>query len=96
MAYVPMDPTGPPPAHLLAMTENQLVDILKSHADALLTNGRLNVTPNLIGANHQIKYIIEIIMERCRQVDAARIFAEERAIQAEENANHVGVDLGIA
>ena len=67
MAYVPTDPTGPPPGFLVAMDENGLVNTLKAHADFLLTRHRLHILPELEGANHQIKHIVNILMDRCRR-----------------------------
>jgi len=69
MAYVPTDPTGPPPAHLVAVDIGQLVNTLRNDADALLVNGRINVTADLIRANHEIKHIIRIIIDRAVQVE---------------------------
>ena len=69
MAYVPTDPTGPPPAHLVAMNIGQLVNTLRNDADALLTTGRMNVTADLIRANHEIKHIIRIIIDHAVQVE---------------------------
>ena len=77
MAYVPTDPTGPPSAHLVAMDINQLINALKNDADALLVNGRMTVTPNLININHEIKHIIGLIIAHGIQV-------EERARQTRE------------
>jgi hypothetical protein len=77
MAYVPTDPTGTPPAHLVAMDIGQLVHTLKNDANALLVNGRINVTPDLIGINHEIKYIIDILINRAVQI-------EEREKQKQE------------
>src|SRR5579884_1022207 len=77
MAYVPTDPTGPPPAHLVAMDINQLINALKNGADALLVNGRMTITPNLININHEIKHIIGLIIAHGIQV-------EERARQTRE------------
>jgi chromosome segregation ATPase len=69
MAYVPTDPTGPPPAHLVAMDVGQLINALKNNADALLVNGRMTVRPDLITANHEIKHIIGLLVERAVQVE---------------------------
>jgi hypothetical protein len=69
MAYVPTDPTGPPPAHLVAMNIGQLVDTLRNDADALLITGRINVTADLIRANHEIKHIIRIVIGHAIQVE---------------------------
>jgi len=69
MAYVPTDPTGPPPAHLVAVDIGQLVNTLRNDADALLVNGRINVMADLIRANHEIKHIIRIIIDRAVQVE---------------------------
>ncbi|GBC00432.1 hypothetical protein RclHR1_38540002 [Rhizophagus clarus] len=77
MAYVSTDPTGVLPAHLVAMDINQLINALKNGADALLVNGRMTVTPNLININHEIKHIIELIIAHGIQV-------EERAGQTRE------------
>jgi chromosome segregation ATPase len=68
MAYTPTEPTGPPPGFLVAMDENGLVNALKAHADFLLTRHRLHIMPELEGANHQIKHIINILMGRCRRI----------------------------
>jgi chromosome segregation ATPase len=67
MAYVPTEPTGPPPGFLVAMDRDGLVNTLKAHADFLLTRQRLLITLELEGANHQIKHIINILMDRCRR-----------------------------
>src|SRR5579871_4080004 len=77
MAYVPTDPTGTPPAYLVAMDIAQLVHTLKNDANVLLVNGRINVTPDLIGINHEIKYIIDILINRAVQI-------EEREKQKQE------------
>src|SRR5215813_15490198 len=69
MAYVPTDPTGPPPVHLVAMNIGQLVDTLRNDADTLLAAGRMNVTADLIRANHEIKHIIRIIIDHAVQVE---------------------------
>ena len=69
MAYVPTDPTGPSSAHLVAMDINQLINALKNGADALLVNGRMTVTPNLININHEIKHIIGLIIDHGIQVE---------------------------
>jgi chromosome segregation ATPase len=67
MAYVPTEPTGPPPGFLVAMDGDGLINTLKAHADFLLTRQHLLITPELEGANHQIKHIINILMDRCRR-----------------------------
>ena len=82
MAYVPTDPTGPPSAHLVAMNIGQLVDTLRNDADALLTTGRMNVTADLIRANHKIKHIIRIIIDH--------------AVQVEERKNQIKTELDTA
>jgi chromosome segregation ATPase len=69
MAYVPTDPAGPPPAHLVAMDIGQLINALKNNADALLVNGRMVVRQDLITANHEIKHIIGMIVDRAVQVE---------------------------
>ena len=69
MAYVPTDLTGPPPVHLVAMNIGQLVDTLRNDADTLLAAGRMNVTADLIRANHEIKHIIRIIIDHAVQVE---------------------------
>ncbi|CAB4420173.1 unnamed protein product [Rhizophagus irregularis] len=65
--YTPSEPTGPPPAHL-ANEENddELVRILKAHANLLTTRGRLTVDSEIQEANNQIKHIINILMQRCK------------------------------
>ncbi|GES87795.1 hypothetical protein RCL_jg11251.t1 [Rhizophagus clarus] len=78
MAYVPpTEPTGPPPAHLIAMDINQLLDTLRTNADALLVDGRMTVGPNLININNDIKHIIRMIITHIIQV-------EDRANRARE------------
>ncbi|GBC02714.1 hypothetical protein RclHR1_04780001 [Rhizophagus clarus] len=59
------------------MDINQLINALKNGADALLVNGRMTVTPNLININHEIKHIIGLIIAHGIQV-------EERARQTRE------------
>jgi chromosome segregation ATPase len=49
------------------MDGDRLINILKAHADFLLIRQRLLIIPELEEANHQIKYIINILMDRCRQ-----------------------------
>ncbi|GBB99185.1 hypothetical protein RclHR1_03440018 [Rhizophagus clarus] len=75
--YVPTDPTGDPPAHLVAMDINQLINALKNDADALLVNDRMTVIPNLININHEIKHIIGLIIDHSVQI-------EEKARQTRE------------
>jgi chromosome segregation ATPase len=94
MAYTPTEPTGPPPGFLVAMDENGLVNALKAHADFLLTRHRLHIMPELEGANHQIKHIINILMDRYRRVNAARIFAVNNAQQAENRERELRIHLG--
>jgi chromosome segregation ATPase len=67
MAYVPTEPTGLPPGFLVAMDGNGLINTLKVHADFLLTRQRLLITLELKGTNHQIKHIINILIDRCRR-----------------------------
>lgn len=67
MAYVPTNPTGDPPRHLLTLDETQLVAVLKAHIDNLTTNNRIHVTRELHDANHQSKFIIEILLRRVEE-----------------------------
>jgi chromosome segregation ATPase len=67
VAYVPTEPTGPPPGFLVAMDGDGLINALKAYADFLLTRQRLLITPELEEANHQIKHIINILINRCRR-----------------------------
>ncbi|GET00652.1 hypothetical protein GLOIN_2v1781358 [Rhizophagus clarus] len=59
------------------MDINQLINALKNDAYALLVNGRMTVTPNLININHKIKHIIGLIIAHGIQV-------EERTRQTRE------------
>ncbi|GBB96275.1 hypothetical protein RclHR1_27140003 [Rhizophagus clarus] len=77
MAYVPTDPTGISPAYLVAIDINQLINVLKNNADALLVNSQMTVTLNFININHKIKHIIGLIIAHGIQV-------EERARQTRE------------
>ncbi|GBC07217.1 hypothetical protein RclHR1_07310009 [Rhizophagus clarus] len=74
MVYIFTDPTGVPPVYLVAIDINQLINALKNDADALLVNGRITITLNLININHEIKHIIGLII-------AYGIQVEERARQ---------------
>ncbi|GES93104.1 hypothetical protein RCL_jg20510.t1 [Rhizophagus clarus] len=70
MAYVPStEPTGLPPAHLIAMDINQLLDTFRTNADALLVDGRMTVGLNLININNDIKHIIRMIITHIIQVE---------------------------
>ncbi|GET51546.1 hypothetical protein GLOIN_2v1790588 [Rhizophagus irregularis DAOM 181602=DAOM 197198] len=65
--YTPSEPTGPPPAHLVnEKDDDELVRILKAHANLLTTRGRLTVDSEIQEANNQIKHIINILMYRCK------------------------------
>ncbi|GET57170.1 hypothetical protein GLOIN_2v1790588 [Rhizophagus irregularis DAOM 181602=DAOM 197198] len=65
--YTPSEPTGPPPAHLTnEKNDDELVRILKAHANLLTTRGRLTVDSEIQEANNQIKHIINILMYRCK------------------------------
>jgi chromosome segregation ATPase len=65
--YTPSEPTGPPPAHLAnEEDDDELVRILKAHANLLTTRGRLTVDSEIQEANNQIKHIINILMQRCK------------------------------
>ncbi|GET61400.1 hypothetical protein GLOIN_2v1778046 [Rhizophagus irregularis DAOM 181602=DAOM 197198] len=65
--YTPSEPTGPPPAHLAnEEDDDELVRILKAHANLLTTRGRLTVDSEIQEANNQIKHIINILMYRCK------------------------------
>ncbi|GET64193.1 hypothetical protein GLOIN_2v1790588 [Rhizophagus irregularis DAOM 181602=DAOM 197198] len=65
--YTPSEPTGPPPAHLTnEENDDELVRILKAHANLLTTRGRLTVDSEIQEANNQIKHIINILMYRCK------------------------------
>ncbi|GET63493.1 hypothetical protein GLOIN_2v1790588 [Rhizophagus irregularis DAOM 181602=DAOM 197198] len=65
--YTPSEPTGPPPAHLVnEKDDDELVRILKAHANLLITRGRLTVDSEIQKANNQIKHIINILMYRCK------------------------------
>ncbi|GET53327.1 hypothetical protein GLOIN_2v1790588 [Rhizophagus irregularis DAOM 181602=DAOM 197198] len=65
--YTPSEPTGPPPAHLFnEKDDDELVRILKAHANLLTTRGRLTVDSEIQEANNQIKHIINILMYRCK------------------------------
>ncbi|GBC00646.1 hypothetical protein RclHR1_39210001 [Rhizophagus clarus] len=77
MAYIFTDLTGVLPAHLVAMDINQLINVLKNDANALLVNGRMTITSNLININHKIKHIIGLIIAHDIQI-------EERARQTRE------------
>ncbi|GBC33793.2 hypothetical protein RIR_jg22545.t1 [Rhizophagus irregularis DAOM 181602=DAOM 197198] len=65
--YTPSEPTGPLPAHLVnEKDDDELVRILKAHANLLTTRGRLTVDSEIQEANNQIKHIINILMYRCK------------------------------
>ncbi|GET60708.1 hypothetical protein GLOIN_2v1790588 [Rhizophagus irregularis DAOM 181602=DAOM 197198] len=65
--YTPSEPTGPPLAHLAnEEDDDELVRILKAHANLLTTRGRLTVDSEIQEANNQIKHIINILMYRCK------------------------------
>ncbi|GET00688.1 hypothetical protein RCL_jg29024.t1 [Rhizophagus clarus] len=70
MAYIPhTEPTGPPPAYLIAMNINQLLDTLRTNADTLLVDSQMTVGPNLININNDIKHIIRMIITHIIQVE---------------------------
>ncbi|CAG8731096.1 8743_t:CDS:2 [Rhizophagus irregularis] len=65
--YTPSEPTGPSSAHLAnEEDDDELVRILKAHANLLITRGRLTVDSEILEANNQIKHIINILMQRCK------------------------------
>ncbi|GET59464.1 hypothetical protein GLOIN_2v1778046 [Rhizophagus irregularis DAOM 181602=DAOM 197198] len=65
--YTPSEPIRPPPAHLTnEENDDELVRILKAHANLLTTRGRLTVDSEIQEANNQIKHIINILMYRCK------------------------------
>jgi hypothetical protein len=46
--------------------DDELVRILKAHANLLTTRGRLTVDSEIKEANNQIKHIINILIQRCK------------------------------
>ena len=65
--YTPGEPTGLPSIHLAnEEDDDELVRILKAHANLLTTRGRLTVDSEIQEANNQIKHIINILMQRCK------------------------------
>jgi hypothetical protein len=63
MAYVSTEPTGPSPEFLVAIDKDGLINALKVHADFLLIRHWLLITPELEKANHQIKHIVNILID---------------------------------
>ncbi|GBC39911.2 hypothetical protein RIR_jg7425.t1 [Rhizophagus irregularis DAOM 181602=DAOM 197198] len=65
--YSPSEPTGLPLAHLAnEEDDDELIRILKAHANLLTTRGHLSVDSKIHEANNQIKHIINILMQYCK------------------------------
>ncbi|GBC31790.2 hypothetical protein GLOIN_2v1778046 [Rhizophagus irregularis DAOM 181602=DAOM 197198] len=86
--YTPSKPTGPPPAHLTNKeNDNELVRILKAHANLLTTRGRLTVDSEIQEANNQIKHIINILMYLCKAKHEELGITKDLLVFAQENHN---------
>lgn len=94
----------PAPNHLRANSNNELVDILKAHADLLLIR-HMTTTPELRDANIQIKQIIDLLTERCENEskvlkghikfsETQLIEARNKFLELQKIYNHVMAELG--